>query len=119
MPKSATELARELLERDEDGLEELRLHTFELDGDEHDEELDERLHAEFSDEFDSVQSELATAFGAPVRTGSEDDDAIPLSGLFRFAIWQAEGKSLFLAAAHEDRGLPVLLMLGTVADDET
>jgi hypothetical protein len=49
----------------------------ELDGDEDDEELDDQLHAEFSAEFDRVQSELVTAFGVPVRTGSEDDSEIP------------------------------------------
>ena len=118
MPKSATELARKLLKRKKDGLEELRLHMFELDGDEEDDELDERLHTEFSADFDRVQKELAGAFGPPARTGSEDDSVIPLNGVFRFAIWDIEGKSLFAAAAHEDRGAPVLLMLGTVAGDQ-
>ena len=118
MPKSATELARELIERDGNELEELRLHMFGLDGDEFDEELDEQLHTEFSAEFERVQSELTTAFGEPMRTGSEDDGEIPLNGVFRFAIWKAGGEKLFVAAAHEDRGLPVLLMLGTLADDK-
>ena len=118
MPKSAVEIARKLLKRKKDGLEELRLHMFELDGDEEDDELDERLHTEFSADFDRVQKELASAFGPPGRTGSEDNDVIPLNGVFRFSIWEIEGKSLFVAASHEDRGAPVLLMLGTVAAGE-
>ena len=127
MPKSGTELASKLLERHKNGLEELRVHMFELDGDEHDEELHEKLYSEFSSDFDRVQTELATAFGAPVRTGSgsidwvsqaEHDSVIPLNGVFRFAIWKIEGKTLFAAAAHEDRGLPIILMLGTVTDAE-
>ena len=99
--------------------EELRLHTLEFDGDKDDDELDDRLHAEFSADFDRVKAELASAFGPSARTGSEDDSIIPLNGVFRFAIWNIEGKTLFAAAAHEDRGLPVLLMLGTLTGDET
>ncbi|MCC6698033.1 MAG: hypothetical protein IT365_20595 [Candidatus Hydrogenedentes bacterium] len=116
MAKSVTELARKLLKQKKEGLEDLRVHMFELDGDEEDDDLHEQLHAEFSAEFERVQSELAAELGAPVRTGDDDDDAIPLNGVFRFAIWQANGKSLFVAAAHEDRDCPVILILGTTAD---
>jgi hypothetical protein len=117
-PKSATELAHKLLKQDKYGLKELRVHMFELDGDEHDDELQEKLYFEFSCDFDRIQKELATAFGAPVRTGSEDDSVIPLNGVFRFVVWKIEGKTIFAAAAHEDRGLPILLMLGTVSGAE-
>ena len=118
MTRSATELAAKLLKRKKEGLEELRLHVFELDGDEHDDELVEQLYMEFSAEFDRAREELSTSFGPPERTGIEDDSAIPLNGVFRFAIWKIERKTLFAAAAHEDRGLPVILMLGTVTGDE-
>lgn len=116
MAKSVTKLARKLLKQDKEGVEDLRVHMFELDGDEDDDELHEQLHAEFSAEFERVQSELAAEFGAPTRTGDDDDDVISLSGVFRFAIWQVDGKSLFVAAAHEDRDLPVILILGTTAE---
>lgn len=52
---------------------------FELDGDEYDDVLDERLHTGFSADFDRLQTELATAFGPPARTGSEDDSVIALN----------------------------------------
>ena len=118
MPTSAAELAARLLKRKKEGLEELYVHMFELDGDEHDDEMVVQLYKEFSTDFDRVQEELSTAFGPPERTGIEDDSAIPLNGVFRFAIWKIERKTLFAAAAHEDRGLPVILMLGTVTGDE-
>jgi hypothetical protein len=46
----------------------------------------------------------------------EDDEMIPLDGAFRFAIWSVGDKLLF-AAAHEDRGVSILLMLGTADGD--
>ena len=42
---------------------------------------------------------------------------IPLNGVFRFAVWPVGDKQLFAAAAHEDRGVPILLMLGTADGD--
>jgi hypothetical protein len=40
---------------------------------------------------------------------------MPLNGVFRFAIWKVKGKHLFVAAHHEDRGIPIVLVLGTVS----
>jgi hypothetical protein len=119
MAKSATELARELLDSAEDGLEELRIHEFPDDVSADDDELHEALHAGFAAAFDRVRAELAEAFGAPSRTGTEDDEVIPLNGVFRFAVWEVEGKLLYVAAAHEDRSVPILLMLGAAAGDRT
>lgn len=119
MAKSATALAGEVLEAGPGGLEELRIHMFEQDGDEHDDEAVERLHADFSAEFDRVQAALTERYGQPSRSGTEGvgydqaDDAIPLNGLFRFAVWAVGELELFAAAAHEDRGASILLMLGT------
>ena len=117
MAKSAADLARELLDGDGDGLEDLRVEEFPDDEAAHDDERHEKLHEEFAAEFDRVQAELAGAFGAPSRTGTEDDEVIPLNGVFRFAVWEVEGKPLFAAAAHEDRDVPIMLMLGTAAGD--
>jgi hypothetical protein len=41
------------------------------------------------------------------------NELTPLNGVIRFAIWTVGQTQLFLAFAHEDHGLPVLLMLGT------
>jgi hypothetical protein len=117
MAKSATTLATELLEGDAGGLEELRIHEFTDDEEADDDEAIEKLYADFSAEFDRVEAALTRRYGKPSRTGKEDDDVIPLNGVFRFAIWSVDDKQLFAAAAHEDRGVPILLMLGTADGD--
>ena len=112
-----TSLARELVDRGPGGLEELRVQEFPDDESAHDDALHERLHAEFSADFERVQAELARTYGEPLRTGAGDDGLIPLNGVFRFALWEVGDTVLFAAAAHEDRGCPLLLMLGTTDGD--
>ena len=114
MPKTATALAKQLLEGDAGGLEELRVHEFEDDAEAHDDEATEALYQDFSADFDRAQAALSKKYGQPTQVGKDNDDAIPLNGVFRFAIWAIEDKQLYLAAAHEDRGVPIILMLGTV-----
>lgn len=115
MAKSAPQLASKLLKADKDGLEELRVHMFEDDESAHDDELIDELYTEFAAEFDTVAVTLSKVYGSPIKTGREDHKSIPLNGIFRFAVWQVEKKALFAAAAHEDRELPIILMLGTTA----
>jgi hypothetical protein len=115
LPQSAVKLAQKLLKRDEESLEELRMHDFPDDESAHDDELTERLYSEFSAEVEGVQVELAKLYGPPTRTGKKDDKLIPLNGIFRFAIWKVAGRQLFVAAHHEDRGIPIVLWLGTVS----
>lgn len=79
----------------------------------HDDEQVDSLYSEFSDDFDRADAALSTVCGNPLRTRSEDDDAIPLKGVLRFATWDAGDTVLFLASAHEDRGAPILLSLRT------
>jgi hypothetical protein len=112
MPKSAVTIARKLLEG-EAGLEELRVHEFDEDASPDDGELIERLYKEFSSDFDRARAQLTKQYGTPIREGKEDDAAVLLNGVFRFAVWEVDGTELFLAAAHEDRDVPILLMMGT------
>jgi hypothetical protein len=114
---SPTSVARELVDRGPGGLEELRVQEFPDDESAHDDALHERLHAEFSADFERVQAELARTYGEPLRTGAGDDGLLPLNGVFRFALWEVGDTVLFAAAAHEDRGCPLLLMLGTTDGD--
>src|SRR6516164_1120064 len=104
MPKSATALARELLEGDTGRLEELRIHEFADDEEAHDDDAIDKLYEDFSSEFDCVVTALSKEYGKPSRKGKEDDEIIPLNGVFRFAIWSVDDTLLFVAAAHEDRG---------------
>jgi len=117
MAKSAITLASELLQGDAGSLEELRIHEFTDDEEAHDDEAIENLYSDFSAEFDRIEAALTKEYGEPSRTGKEDDEAIPLNGVFRFAVWAVGDKQLFAAAAHEDRGVPILLMLGTADRD--
>lgn len=114
MPKSATNLAHELLGQDNVSLEDLEIHQFRDNVEAHDDEAMGRLYADFESKFERAQSELSASFGEPIRTGNEHDEDIPLGGVNRFAVWSVETKLLYLAFAHEDRELPILLMMGTV-----
>jgi hypothetical protein len=117
MVKSPSSLARKLIEGKAGGLDELRIHEFADDEAAHDDELTERLYAQFSADFDRAQAELSKSYGEPSHVGTEDGELIPLNGVFRFAVWEVGEKLLFAAAAHEDRGCPVILMLGTAESD--
>src|SRR5262249_3767172 len=111
--KSAKSLAKELLEGESGGLEELHIHEFTDDEEAHDDAQLKKLLSRFSSELERVQKELTKEYGAPIRTGDTDDDVIPLSGVFRFAVWEVGEAQLFVAASHEDRGVPIVLMIGT------
>ena len=112
--RSVVKLAQELLKKDETALEELRMHDFPDDESAHDDELTEQLYVEFSAEVEGVQTELSKEYGPPLDAGGCDTNAIPLNGVFRYASWRVADKQLFVAAHHEDRGVPIILWLGTV-----
>jgi hypothetical protein len=114
MAKSANAMAKKMLAGGESDLEELRIHEFADDDSAHDNEAIEKLYETFSSHFDRVREELTKQYGEPSRIGNEDDDAIPLNGVFRFAIWTVNEAQLFAAAAHENRETPIVLMLGIV-----
>ncbi|PWU16776.1 MAG: hypothetical protein C5B50_12795 [Verrucomicrobia bacterium] len=114
LPQSAVKLVQKLLKKDEDGLEMLRMHDFPDDASAHDDELTERLYAEFCADIEDLQKELSKHYGSPTRKGNADTKLIPLNGVFSYFMWKAEGRQLFVAAHHEDRGIPIVLWLGTV-----
>lgn len=106
-------LAAELLEAGSGGLEALRVHQFTTDEEAHDDDAIDKLYADFAAEFDRDVNLLSKRYGKPVRRGEEHDDFIPLNGVFRFAVWSVEDQQFYLAASHEDRECPILLILGT------
>ncbi len=91
------------------------LYEHDCDGDEeaHDDELIEEVYDDYSSRCDRAIAIISKRHGKPMRTGGEDDDAIPANGVFRFGLWSIEGRGVFVAATHEDRELPVLLIAGT------
>lgn len=104
-------LASEVLQSGE--MDVVRIHEFELDGDEHDDEAIEQLYLGFEKNFEKAVEILSQQHGPAARSGKDDDEAIPLSGVMQFQIWELDEADLFLALSHEDRGVPILLMLGT------
>jgi hypothetical protein len=112
--KSLTTLASELIAEGLGGLEELHVHEFEDAAAAHDDNGIERLYVQFKAELDAARAGLSRVYGNPLRTGTADDRAIPLNGVFCFAVWDVDGTELFVAATHEEREVPILLMIGTV-----
>ena len=82
---------------------------------EDDEAAVKQLRAEFIDDFNQVRDELEEVYGTPSRTGWKDDHAIPLNGVFRFAIWEVREQLLFVATAQESRAYPISPVLGTTS----
>jgi hypothetical protein len=117
MAMSATTVAKQLLDDGPGGLEELHIHEFTGDEESHDDEAVEALYAEFGAEFDRTVAGLTREYGSQSRLGNEDDEVVPLNGVLRFVVWTVGDAQLFLAIAHEHRGVPILLMLGTAGDE--
>ena len=115
LAKLALELAPKLLKKAE-GLQELRVYEFDGDEEAHDDELTERLYDEFAAEVERVQAELSKKYGRPAKQGKSGDRAVRLNGVFRYALWDIKGSQLFVAAHHEDRGVPIILWIGIVGD---
>lgn len=109
---SVLQQAAEFLEASQGAMDVVRMHEFEMDGDEHDDDAVALLHQDFKKDFDNATRLLTAEYGAPSHSGSDDDDAIPLTGIVAFNIWNDGDQGLFLAISHEDRGTPILLMLG-------
>ena len=114
MSEPAVPVARRLLPGGPDGLEVLMMHQFPDDGDAHDEGTQRRARRAVDIAFDDAEAELTAEFGPPAGIGTQNAGAIPLCGIIRWATWAAGGQTLYLAAAHEDRELPLLLALGTI-----
>ena len=112
MEKSATQIADDVL-GSPGNLEVLRIHEFTDDESAHDDEQVEALYKSFRTTFASACAELSDRFGPPLHVGIGDHKLIPLNGVFDYAIWTIEDQLLYIAAAHEDRGVPILLMIGS------
>ena len=104
--------AAAFLEAGDGAMDAIRIHEFEMDGDEHDDDAVDVLHQDFKKDFDAATLSLTAEYGTPAHSGSDDNDAIPLTGIEAFNTWSVGDQGLFLAISHEDRGTPILLMLG-------
>ena len=90
----------------------LRIYQFKDDVEAHDDDLQEHLSKSFLEAFHTAASALDIAYGSHTNIDVDNDfDSIPLCGVFRAASWNAAGTNLYLAAAHEDRETPYLLLI--------
>lgn len=104
--------AAEFLEAGDGAMDAIRIHEFDRDGGEHNDDVIKSLHVDFKKDFDTATQVLTAEYGKPTNSGEDDDDAIPLTGIESFHIWEIGDQRLFLAVCHEDRETPILLMLG-------
>lgn len=105
--------ARKLLRARTATRKDLEVETFCSDVAAHDAELNERLCRKFVKKASAIQKKLTAEFGTPAETGDAEHRRIPVNGVFQYAIWKTKGKTLFLAAHHEDTELPYAVVLGT------
>jgi hypothetical protein len=114
MQTPVAQLARNLLDAGARGFEALQIHEFQDDLAAHDDGLQEQVRQKFVAGFNETMAELTAVFGEPTSSGADDGhSSIPLCGVFCYAVWASGEHELFLAAAHEDRECPYLLVVGT------
>ena len=91
----------------------LQIYQFQDDVEAHDDVLQEKLSNRFLQAFQEAANALDDTYGPHTEFDVEDDvDSIPLCGVFRAVSWGVAGNNLYLAAAHEDRETPYLLVVG-------
>ena len=86
MSSPAILAARGLIDSPLNYFAELWVRQFSDDEDERDEALQERLKQEFNAAFTVAMTDLTSEYGPPLRAGQNDDESVPLCGVFRFAI---------------------------------
>jgi hypothetical protein len=107
-------LVKQLLAKSPGDCECVQAWEFRSDHEAHDEELTARYYAEADEAHAAMEQGLCHEFGPPASAGDSNQE-IPLCGILRCALWELDDCKLYLASAHEDRGLPILLMMGTLA----
>lgn len=114
--RNAVDLAQQLLQSTRSSAKSVLIFEFHDEEDSHDDEFQEAAHDHFSRQYGESQEELIAVYGDPIKTGDNDHSMIPLSGVFRYAIWDLGSRKLFLALAHEDRETPLWLKLGVTKE---
>lgn len=82
------------------------------EADAHNLKLLEQTKARFQRRLQRQVTQLEKEFGEPAERGTDQHPDIPVNGVFRYALWREGGKTLYVAASHEDIGLPCVLTLG-------
>ena len=89
----------------------LRIYQFKDDVEAHDDDLRNTFQKASWRRF--IRRRVRWGTGSHTNIDVDNDvESIPLCGVFRAASWNAAGTDLYLAAAHEDRETPYLLLVG-------
>lgn len=107
--------AQALVKGRRDAQKEIEIREFD-DEEAHDEELLARVKASFGRKLATCLKSLKAEYDEPADTGTDQHDGIPVNGVFRYALWSVGAKTLYLAASHEDIGLPCVLVVGVRAE---
>jgi len=71
------------------------------------------LYGELVEEMEDLVADLTAVWGEPEFHGRWDDDDYPEWAFHdRIAFWQREGRYAYVAVRHEDKELPIELVLG-------
>jgi len=85
----------------------------------HDAGLQDRIHQAATERFQSAATALSERYGDPARTTAARLRRIPHNGVLESRIWSVEGQLVYLVLTHEDRELPVQILVGRTVGPRT
>jgi hypothetical protein len=80
----------------------------------------EALYDDFGKTFDATVPNIAALLGEPTRSGERDREWLDTwyPEALKFAAWPIPGGFITLALEHQDREVPILLLLTHITDEE-
>ncbi len=90
------------------------MHQFNDEVEAHDSQLQARLAEELAAEYEKALVELSNEYGQPAVEGAEAAARVPMGGTLRASLWRGGYREFWLAACHEDRELPLMLVVGLI-----
>lgn len=93
--------------------------TFANDIEAHDAGLQDRMYQAAAERFQQAATALSERYGDPVRSTAARLRRIPHNGVVDSRIWSVAGQLVYLVLTHEDRELPVQILVGRTAGPRT
>lgn len=107
----ARKAAQKLLTSRSDASEELEAWEFRSESEAHDDAVPDEQHAQADASFEAAAAALAADYGEPWKSASGQHPDLP-HAVERWTIWKVLDRTLYLVVSHEDRELPVTLIVG-------
>ncbi len=102
----------EALNDEADSFEVLDYFEFSNDIEAHNDEIQESKKIEFEELLSQNEKLVSASF--TLRSSEKLDLNFPISGVWKSFVWHINGKSRYLAIAHEDRECPILFIAGVL-----